>query len=265
MPQKDSAPPTPPNKPPEPVDEAFEQAKRAAHGLVDMPPVAREAYEQSLFEDMAETIVSQNAHNAKLAYENKRAGDTLASVARFALKKDETIEKLEQAEEEASRQAMIDPLTELPNRRALELMYHQMYGHALRMPDEQLAVLFADLDKFKEVNDNFGHGTGDALLKVAAGVLLENLREQDVVGRTGGEEFVALLPNTTIKDAVAVAERLRKGIEGISSVGDRKLHTTISIGVGLAAHEDFTIGVEPADRAMYRAKQLGRNRIEIAE
>ena len=154
-----------------------------------------------------------------------------------------------------------DQLTGLPNRRtfldhlALEVV------HAKRHKNSG-AVLFIDLDKFKEVNDTHGHGVGDKLLIQAAMRFKDVLREEDTVARLGGDEFTIILPQIAKPvDAGFVAEKLRSEFEQTFHIGDIEANVSLSIGISIFPHD----GLEPeglldkADEAMYRAKQEGRN------
>ena len=128
-----------------------------------------------------------------------------------------------------------------------------------------VTALVFDLDRFKAINDQHGHATGDAVLQVFAKVARETLRATDIVGRLGGEEFVALLPSTALEAAVA-AERVRAALAATSIVTNgRSIAATVSIGIASGpptAAIDMLIA--RADQALYRAKENGRNRVEVA-
>jgi diguanylate cyclase (GGDEF)-like protein len=130
-----------------------------------------------------------------------------------------------------------------------------------------LALLAFDIDHFKRVNDTLGHEAGDRVLQRVAHAARGALREADVVGRTGGEEFLALLPGAEARLAGEVAERLRAAVERVD-VRDLAagLTVTVSVGAAVAARADADLAalVRRADEALYRAKQSGRNRVEVA-
>ncbi|WP_166222162.1 diguanylate cyclase [Pseudomonas atagonensis] len=166
--------------------------------------------------------------------------------------------------EEQRQKALIDPLTGLPNRAAWserleqEIKQWQQHGNTL-----SLAML--DLDHFKRINDNYGHLAGDKVLKIIASVLRKRLRGSDFIARFGGEEFVLLLPATPPAVGAKLLETLRAAIEAcpFHFKGER---VTITISMGLASfkpgeHSDLVI--KRADQALYRAKNAGRNRIEL--
>jgi diguanylate cyclase (GGDEF)-like protein len=130
------------------------------------------------------------------------------------------------------------------------------------------AVAMIDVDKFKTVNDEYGHRVGDVSLQKIASVIRNAMREGDMVYRYGGEEFVAIFKGASGQDAFAAAERLRVAVETTPITGDQ-LETvspiTISIGLALMPDHGTDINhlIEKADRAMYRAKDAGRNRVEV--
>jgi len=162
--------------------------------------------------------------------------------------------------------ALIDPLTELPNRRALDERLRQEWARLLRHGG-YLSVIMADIDHFKKVNDQFGHPVGDEVLRQVAHLLAVGCRESDMPTRYGGEEFVIVAPETTVQAAAEMADRLRLSIcsRPLQTHG-HTLDVTASFGVasneGLTASEDL---VRAADEAMYRAKAAGRNCVKATE
>jgi diguanylate cyclase (GGDEF)-like protein len=137
-----------------------------------------------------------------------------------------------------------------------------------RRRGQPLAVLLADVDHFKEVNDTYGHLTGDAMLRTLAAEMRQQVRESDLVGRFGGEEFAILLGGTTTEEACRVAERIRRGT-GVVKVltKDTIVGVTVSLGVAvLGVHgADLSELLDAADRALYRAKRAGRDRVCLAD
>jgi diguanylate cyclase (GGDEF)-like protein len=163
--------------------------------------------------------------------------------------------------EEQASEARVDALTGLANRRALEEILAAEISRAQRFA-HQLAVVLLDLDRFKEINDSFGHAAGDGMLRAVSRLLTSLARQGDTVARWGGEEFVVVLPETDLAGARRFAERLRRTIEA-HAVGD--LTTSASCGVATMLPEDSVeelLGA--ADQALYRAKSNGRNRTESA-
>jgi diguanylate cyclase (GGDEF)-like protein len=162
------------------------------------------------------------------------------------------------------RQALADGLTGLANRRAAADALHAEAARAQRL-ETPLSVALADLDGFKEVNDVHGHAVGDEVLRVFADVLRETLRESDVAGRWGGEEFLLLLPGADEEGAAQLADRVRIALAEREIDGAPDLRVTASFGVaeyeGQANTEQL---VDAADAALYRAKRAGKNRVERA-
>jgi diguanylate cyclase (GGDEF)-like protein len=164
--------------------------------------------------------------------------------------------------EEQASEARIDALTGLANRRAVEEILAAEISRAQRFA-HQLAVVLLDLDRFKEINDSFGHAAGDVMLRAVSRLLTSLARQGDTVARWGGEEFVVVLPETDPQGAQRFAERLRRTIEA-HSVGE--MQTTTSCGVASMVAEDTVEALlGAADQALYRAKANGRNRTETAE
>jgi diguanylate cyclase (GGDEF)-like protein len=163
--------------------------------------------------------------------------------------------------EEQASEARIDSLTGLANRRALEEILAAEISRAQRFA-HQLAVVLLDLDRFKEINDSFGHAAGDVMLRAVSRLLTSLARQGDTVSRWGGEEFVVVLPETDLAGAQRFAERLRRTIEA-HTIGE--MQTSASCGVATMLPEDSVeelLGA--ADQALYQAKSNGRNRTESA-
>ncbi|MEE3624732.1 GGDEF domain-containing protein [Nitrospirillum sp. BR 11752] len=162
------------------------------------------------------------------------------------------------------QQAREDPLTGVANRRVMWAAGEMEVSRALRH-HRALSLLMIDIDHFKTVNDRWGHGTGDALLVAVADTLEEELRRSDVLARVGGEEFMALLPETGLEDAWSVAERVRRRVATITLERPQgPVRCTVSIGVATLGPDGQTWDdlVTTADQALYRAKDTGRNRTE---
>jgi diguanylate cyclase len=175
-------------------------------------------------------------------------------------------EKLLQRLEEIQTQALTDPLTGLPNRGAYEQRVIEEFARWKRF-GKPLTMLVWDIDRFKSINDNFGHQVGDKVLQAIAKLLSERIRATDFVGRYGGEEFVMLMPGSTAEQAGQVANEIRKGIAAKSfRAGAKDLPITISCGYAAVSEGDEPEAVfKRADEALYRAKENGRNRCELGE
>jgi diguanylate cyclase (GGDEF)-like protein len=164
------------------------------------------------------------------------------------------------------QQALVDGLTGLANRRECEAALDRELARAARH-DLQLALVLADLDDFKVVNDVHGHPFGDAVLREFAAVLRQTARDSDLAGRWGGEEFVLVLPGTDPVGALRLAERVRGALERrtILAPDGRPLRVTASFGVAVFPHAPgHTQLIASADAALYEAKRGGKNRVEAA-
>jgi len=166
-----------------------------------------------------------------------------------------------------ARLSTTDPVTGLRTRRYATEVLNIEWIRACRY-QTPLAVMMADLDHFKHVNDTYGHPAGDVVLRGVCDLLRETLRAPDVAGRYGGEEVLVILPQTEIEGAVQVAERWRQAVETASfrAPDGRSVGVTVSIGVASfdPSHTNGEELVAAADEALYRAKNQGRNRVEAA-
>ncbi len=173
---------------------------------------------------------------------------------------------LENANARLETLATMDPLTGLPNHRALVTCLDQELESA-RHGDKICSLLFLDLDHFKTINDSYGHHSGDTVLRELATIVRPILRPGDTLGRWGGEEFIAVFPETDGEGAVIVGERIREAVAShIFPVGGG-LHMTCSIGVASYTHEALPRDelVAAADHAMYAAKRMGRNQVRASK
>ncbi|GGJ47029.1 sensor domain-containing diguanylate cyclase [Sphingopyxis bauzanensis] len=178
----------------------------------------------------------------------------------------ETVENariLESARSAAERVANTDMLTGLPNRRHTLAILDQVLCEA-RQQGTPLAVAIFDIDHFKQINDSHGHATGDDVIRRVGQRAKASLREEDLVGRFGGEEFVCILRGRSALSAELVAERVRKAVQTDSESGDGP-GATISIGLAIFADEETPQDLlQRADKALYMAKRGGRNRLQMA-
>lgn len=178
--------------------------------------------------------------------------------------------RLDEAEARIVEMAITDELTGLRNRRYIGQRLREELGRSQRH-GRRCSCIILDIDHFKRVNDSHGHAAGDAVLRGVAAAAQGALRESDLLGRWGGEEFLAVLPETDLIGAQIIAERLRQGIEEMRVIhGGTVFTATASLGVAdaLPGHDpearDAEQLVARADEALYRAKAAGRNRIELA-
>jgi diguanylate cyclase (GGDEF)-like protein len=171
--------------------------------------------------------------------------------------------RMRESNEKLRYMATHDNLTGVLNARA----YYASSEHLIRMAQRQqlpYAVLFVDLDHFKSINDTYGHAAGDIVLKSVASTLGRSIRESDLLGRIGGEEFSIFLPETSLDGAAQLAEHIRAAIENLRPrIGERCLRITASIGVAQNQQNDQSMLAiqQQADQAMYIAKSQGRNRV----
>ena len=165
--------------------------------------------------------------------------------------------------EEQRQKALVDPLTGLPNRAAWSERLEQEVGLRQKNGNELLLGMI-DLDYFKRINDNYGHLAGDKVLKIIATELRKRLRPGDFIARFGGEEFVLLIPHTSMPDGMALMNKLRRAIEACPfHFKGEPVTVTISVGItafGVGERSEWVL--KRADEALYRAKDEGRNRIE---
>ncbi|MBT6341386.1 MAG: diguanylate cyclase [Desulfobacula sp.] len=166
------------------------------------------------------------------------------------------------------KMASIDELTNIYNRRYL-ISLSEIEIAKTKRSGRSISILLIDLDDFKVVNDHFGHLLGDKVLKVFTRIVKESIRNIDIFGRYGGEEFVVIMPETSPEKAFAVAERVRENIcRNPLKIGDKQIHLTVSTGVFGTAENKFLAFdklLDFADKALYKAKKAGRNRTIIHE
>jgi two-component system, cell cycle response regulator len=210
--------------------------------------LAVQAYHLEKVEELESSVESLKTATAKL---QKRAS--------------RQVEKLQESVEELKVEVSTDDLTGVATRSSLLESLQQAIA-AAREENTSLCLIMADIDFFKKVNDTHGHLAGDEVLRVVTDRIQSSLREFDLVGRYGGEEFLVILPQTGLETARAVAERVRARVaaQPVQVPGER-INTTISLGIACWQRDwDATQLIEQADAAMYAAKQAGRNRVVVA-
>jgi diguanylate cyclase (GGDEF)-like protein len=170
----------------------------------------------------------------------------------------------ESAVENLSKLAITDALTRIMNRRGITVALLDAMAQSERY-NAPLCVAMADIDHFKPVNDTHGHAAGDRVLTEIAGIFSDTLRMPDKVGRYGGEEFLVILPHTTLAGGRKIAERLRTAVSRWQfSVGGKKLKITVSLGITQARKgEDLEQLLARVDQALYAAKSGGRNLVVV--
>jgi diguanylate cyclase len=170
-----------------------------------------------------------------------------------------------EAQRHLSMLAMTDPLTGLNNRRHILDLANYEAVKQKRTPSG-LAFIIADIDYFKRINDTYGHDIGDAVLVAVSKTIRGSIREQDGAARWGGEEFLVVLPNTSVNDAILIAERIRKNVAAITvPVGQQIISTSITLGVSsYRLGDSVNNAITKADECLYKGKKAGRNRVEAA-
>jgi diguanylate cyclase (GGDEF)-like protein len=175
------------------------------------------------------------------------------------------MDKLRTAEAELTVQANTDILTGLRNRKRFNEIVEREIGRALRYK-RPLAMILLDLDHFKSINDRFGHPVGDSVLIAVAGLIASVVRKTDFAARIGGEEFAVLMPETSLDEAAATAERIRSKVEAavLAQTQDGPASCTVSIGAAdvCPSIQNYSALYTAADQALYLAKKNGRNRVE---
>jgi diguanylate cyclase len=177
----------------------------------------------------------------------------------------EEINQLQQHLDAVRNEILTDPLTTLSNRKLFDQTIVTALAEA-QSGGTALALVMADIDRFKQINDTFGHLTGDQVLRLVALSLKQNISGQAVAARYGGEEFAIILPGFTLAEATALSEQIRHAVMGRElvkrSTGETLGHVTISLGVSVLRPGDTTASlVERADTCLYAAKRNGRNRV----
>ena len=207
-------------------------------------------------DEVGEQSIQQGAQ--EYLAKNELNGRLLSRVIKYAIKRKQMDLKLEKL-------AITDPLTELYNRRYFFERGWNEYVRARRY-EHDLAVVMMDIDYFKKVNDFYGHICGDKVLVSVAALLKKTVRGIDLVSRFGGEEFIVLIPETELKGVQLLAERMRLEIADTPIEHNGKsFHISISIGIAMIDNNngDFEGMINQADIALYKAKDKGRNRVEL--
>ncbi len=244
---------------------------------------------EELYDDIQKLLKSISEHNARINERGKRLEEIASTVDTGALHdvlnkiltevqglksiNKKFMEKLEEQKEEIMKlreelrkvkeEANIDSLTGLRNRRSFERALHEFFRDYKKYK-YPFSIIMLDIDNFKKINDTYGHLAGDKVLKEIGKILKTYLRAKDIPARTGGEEFTIILPGITKKEAMAVAERLRRVISNHTiEYEGHKIHVTASFGVAemrddIETPEDL---LKEADEKLYKAKKTGKDKV----
>ena len=209
-----------------------------------------------------ELLDEKNNNEQRLISEIEKQTDHLTK-ANFRLIKQ--TEELQEIKEQLTVEATTDMLSGLYNRRYFFEASSKSFYTAMRY-EQNLSMLMLDIDKFKNINDTYGHMIGDSVIRICANILKRLSRTSDILARYGGEEFIIILPETKLEEALLLAQRIRKEIEqrDIDLNDDKIIHITVSIGVSQLDNENDTSienTIQRCDNALYDAKNSGRNRV----
>lgn len=219
---------------------------------------------QSITSHLGLIVQAMEAYRSEEGHREAELTRQLADMQRKLDEMEDLAKNAQLAIEEQRKKAMHDALTGLPNREAYkERLDHEM--NRMQRYGGKLSMMVCDIDFFKRINDNYGHLAGDRVLKIIAKALQRNLRDTDFIARFGGEEFVALMPETDSEHARQVAEKLRQKIESSPFNFKREpVQITMSVGISeFAANEDPEVVFDRADKALYKAKESGRNQVQL--
>jgi len=229
---------------------AYGSALSKASGELDHPNLSENKI-KSLIDHVVQATHAMEARSKSLEMEVKASSREVA--------------QLRENLESVRREALTDPLTGIPNRKAFASELERAMDSAVQTGDP-MSLLMCDIDHFKQFNDTWGHQTGDQVLRLVANCISENVKGRDTAARFGGEEFAVVLPQTALADAVRLAYQIRSKVESKKlvkkSTGDILGVITISIGVAQYDAKEGAEGlVQRADACLYAAKRAGRNRV----
>jgi diguanylate cyclase len=235
------------------VEAAAGSATTYTESLHDMT----EKLGQSIDRDGIRTTVESLVQTAReMEISNKKLETKLHASMR-------EIAELQKSLEAARTESLTDPLTQLANRKFFDSALERAITDA-RVKNEPLSLMLTDVDHFKKFNDNFGHLTGDQVLRLVAASVKQNVKGQDIAARYGGEEFAIILPNTALRSSLTIADHIRRAVmtkELVKrSTGENLGRITISIGAAtLQPNDNLHTLLDRADKCLYAAKRNGRN------
>lgn len=252
------------------VSERMHVRIEAVHEAIDGAMTTANAYSGSLqmaSGDLARDIspLEMKSLADRLLSETRRMQETNMVLEQKLEASRDDIASMQRDLDDVRRESMLDPLTKIANRKSFDDGMERAIAAAAATGD-RLCLMIIDIDHFKSFNDNYGHQTGDQVLRLVAMTLKSNIKGKDLAARYGGEEFVAILPSTDLEGAMIVAENIRKAIQAKEllkrSTNEKLGRITASFGIA-AYHAGDTPGslIERADRCLYAAKHAGRNRV----
>ncbi len=197
-----------------------------------------------------------------LEFETKQLSTIMQKEDSLIVQMQKKIKNLESALKKAKKESKIDFLTSLVSKRGLDEELNRV-DKSYRRYHIEYSLVFFDIDHFKEINDTYGHEAGDLILKQLGKIFQELKRDVDIIGRYGGEEFLAILPNTPLEGAMIFAEKIRKRVDEFSFVYKDE-EVTVTLSAGVSNCKEFNSQketIQEADRMLYHAKKSGRNRV----
>ena len=250
------------------VSERMSRRIEAVHDAIDSAMTTANAYSgtlQSASGDLTEALDPESLRvmARRLLAETRRMQDSNHQLEQKLEASREDIEQLQRDLDDVRREAMLDPLTKLYNRKYFDDGLQRAFAEA-GQGEAPLSLLLLDIDHFKRFNDTWGHQTGDQVLRLVAMTLKSNIKGRDMAARYGGEEFAAILPATDLAGALVLADRIREAVQAKEllkrSTNEKLGRITASVGVASYRPGDTPSAlIERADRCLYAAKRAGRN------
>lgn len=253
------------------VSERMSDRIHAIHDAIDTAMTTANAYSASLQvasgdlgTDELDGVRLRELTNALLSETRRMQDASLQLETNLAASRDD-IEALQRDLDDVRREALLDPLTKVYNRKAFDDGLLRAVGRA-REHGDHLCLMLIDIDHFKRFNDTWGHQTGDQVLRLVAMTLKSNIKGKDIAARYGGEEFAAILPDIDLEGAVILADNIRKAIRAKEllkrSTNEKLGRVTASFGVAMYRPDDTPSSlIERADRCLYAAKAAGRDKV----
>lgn len=251
------------------VSERMSHRIEAVHDAIDTAMTTANAYSGALQAASGDLEAHTDPQTLKvmarrLLAETRRMQDANHQLEQKLQASRDDIAQLQRDLDDVRREAMLDPLTKICNRKSFDENLHKALTDA-SAGDSPLCLMLLDIDHFKRFNDTWGHQTGDQVLRLVAMTLKSNIKGQDTAARYGGEEFAAILPSTDLEGAMIVADNVRKAVQAKEllkrSTNEKLGRITASFGVAMYRQGDTASSlIERADRCLYAAKHAGRNR-----